>query len=73
MRIKCPQCNAEPPVKRWENHDFIATCYRKWKWLANHMVTDHMREKSLLNRRITARESRLRVVSIRRSKKRRAA
>lgn len=60
-------------MKRWANEDFIAYGYRKWKWLCNHMATDHMREMSLVHRRIVARERRLKTVAIKRSKRKVAA
>lgn len=73
MEIKCPACDELPPLKRWEQEDFVAYSYRKWKWLANHMATDHMRDISLKHRRITAREHRLQVLATKRSKKNKAA
>ena len=59
MEIKCPACPAVPPVERWRNEDVVAYTYRKWKWLANHMATDHMRQESLIHRRMVAREKQL--------------
>lgn len=69
MEIKCPVCNELPPVKRWEKEDFVAYGYRKWKWLCSHIATEHCRNEALKNRRITAREHRLRVIGEKRSKR----
>ena len=49
LRIKCPVCNAEAPVQR-EREDFVWYGYRKWRWLANHLVADHCRSAAISNR-----------------------
>ena len=77
LRIKCPACNAEPPSQR-DNEDFIMYGYRKWRWLANHMVSAHMADRAERFRRRhaeegskeirDAHEQRLKVVGIRKSK-----
>lgn len=71
LRIKCAVCGGEPPKQR-ANEDFFWYGYRKWRWLANHMVSDHLRSQALVNRRIRARESRIQVAAIKKSERRAA-
>lgn len=50
MRVICPVCDALPPIERWAQEDYIAYGHRKWRWLANHLVSDHSRREALSNR-----------------------
>lgn len=50
MRIICPCCGAEPPVARWADEDYVAYGHRKWRWVANHIVSDHARREAMTHR-----------------------
>jgi hypothetical protein len=69
LRIKCPACPWEPGLKQGRSEDIIWYGYRKWRALANHMVTEHCSKQALQYRRIAAREGRLKKLSIQRSKR----
>lgn len=46
LRIKCPCCGAEAP-ERVHGEDIVWYGYRKWRWLANHLVAEHARSTAL--------------------------
>lgn len=50
MRVICPVCSALPPVERWASEDYIAYGHRKWRWLSNHIVTEHARSAATTHR-----------------------
>lgn len=50
MRVICPVCGDTPPIQRWAEEDYIAYGHRKWRWLSNHIVTDHCRNAALTHR-----------------------
>ena len=49
LRIVCPCCEAEAP-SRIAGEDIVWYGYRKWRWLANHLVSDHCRREALTHR-----------------------
>jgi hypothetical protein len=49
LRIQCPCCGADAPA-RASSEDIVWYGYRKWRWLANHLVSDHCRSQALTHR-----------------------
>lgn len=54
MRVICPCCGKTPPIQQWAQEDYIAYGHRKWRWLANHIVSDHAKNQALTHRHRTA-------------------
>ena len=58
LLIRCAVCGVDPPKpKKGEN--WIWYGYRKWRWMAEHLVSKHCREAALTHRRIVAEHKRL--------------
>jgi hypothetical protein len=49
LRIQCPCCGADAP-SRADHEDIVWYGYRKWRWLANHLVSQHSRREALTHR-----------------------
>lgn len=49
LRIECPCCGAVAP-ERVHGEDIVWYGYRKWRWLANHLVSEHARREALSHR-----------------------
>lgn len=49
LRIQCPCCGQDAP-SRDKDEDIVWYGYRKWRWLANHLVSDHCRREALSHR-----------------------
>jgi hypothetical protein len=45
LRIQCPCCGDEAP-QRTSGEDIVWYGYRKWRWLANHLTTEHCRAQA---------------------------
>lgn len=45
LRIQCPCCGMDAPA-RASSEDIVWYGYRKWRWLANHLVSEHARREA---------------------------
>lgn len=49
MRVICPCCGAQAPEQQF-GHEIDWSGYRKWRWLSNHIVSEHSRSLALTHR-----------------------
>jgi hypothetical protein len=74
MRVICPCCSAEAPERQF-GEEIDWTGYRKWRWLSNHIVSEHSRDLAMTHRhRIAVKkgDAKLKEVKILKSKRRQA-